>query len=207
MSFQDFLNKSYLAESPFIIPHTNFELDKTDYNSKLASEFLAKTPVEVLEENDARNYILSRYGDWNDGQIVLIDKKHIEIMYLVEFKKIKLYNTIMITQSKVWRSVDSPINKLADRIFNILLDHNKIICSDSEQTPNGADFWRLQMSNAVNNNLFVGLFEEDMHEDTIEWFDSKKEDYRSWIKSHFDKWSSINIDHTRFRFVISKEKY
>ena len=89
MSFQDFLNKGYLAESPFIIPHTNFELDKSDYNSKLAVEFLAKTPVEVLEENDARNYILSRYGDWNDGQIVLIDKKHIEIMYLVEFKKIK----------------------------------------------------------------------------------------------------------------------
>ena len=206
MSFQDFLNKSYLAESLFIIPHTNFELDKSDYNSKLAVEFLAKVPSEVLEEKE-NHYILSRYGDWNDGQIVLIDTEEKEIMYLVEFKKIKLYNTLMITQSKVWRSNHSPLVNIVSKIFEILLNHNKIICSDSEQTENGRDFWLRRMSDAANNNLFVGLLEEDMNEDTIEWFDPKEQSYIKWIKLHSDKWNSTDIDHTRFRFVISKEKY
>ena len=206
MSFQDFLNKGYLAESPFIIPHTNFELDKSDYNSKLAVEFLAKVPSEVLEEKE-NHYILSRYGDWNDGQIVLIDTEEKEIMYLVEFKKIKLYNTLMITQSKVWRSNHSPLVNIVSKIFEILLNHNKIICSDSEQTENGRDFWLRRMSDAANNNLFVGLLEEDMSEDTIEWFDPKEQSYIKWIKLHSDKWNSTDIDHTRFRFVISKEKY
>ena len=113
----------------------------------------------------------------------------------------------MITQSKVWRSNYSPLVNIVSKIFEILLNHNKIICSDSEQTENGRDFWLRRMSDAANNNLFVGLLEEDMNEDTIEWFDPKEQSYIKWIKLHSDKWNSTDIDHTRFRFVISKEKY
>lgn len=197
MSFAD-----YLTESPFVIPQTDFDLGDSKINTQIASDFLNKPTSKIFDEKEDK-FIYAQYGTLDKGHIVYIDIEENEVLYLVDFKKIKVNGHMVVTQTKVWRSLQLPRSGLAEEVFKYLLNSNGIICSDSEQTPRGKEFWKLRLSIARNDGYHIGLIEENMNEDIIEWFDVKKETFKKWIDRNEDAWSNKDITTSRFRFVIS----
>jgi hypothetical protein len=194
--------RQFLSESPQIVSPTDFTLEDDSKNKKLADSLLKKK-VDTLEDN--KDYITFVTGNGIKGYVVLIDKDSGLIDYLSKYQRSTfkaLHTNNFITQVVVWRRKGSiNVQGITSKIFfDYYLNKYKAIMSDQLQTLDGKQFWMDQMAKAVQKGHKVGL--ADMNLKNIDFYDSSKETYNSWIK-RMDKigWGDDHKKITK-RFVI-----
>lgn len=194
--------KDFIKESPEFVGSTEFGLEKTIINRELASKLLKKKK-ELIQDSD--DYEIFRTGSDRNGNIVLYNKESELIEYFVAYEALSFSGLgSYVTQVKLWRHTDSriAIGKTSEIFFGYLLNKYKSIMSDSQQTRDGAKFWRSRLAEATGKGYRIGL--ANLNSKEMIWYDKKTDGlYQYWIKSLENKAWGIGNKYQAMRFVIS----
>jgi hypothetical protein len=190
-----------LDESPRAIPQPRLTpFDDATANRKFAAKTLARE-VEVIESTP--DYRIVRTGDGHRGWLMLYNEQQHTADYVVQYasRRWPFLNTRTITQVIIWRDLLSQHTRGLTRrmFFDYLLDRHGAIMSDLEQTPQGNDFWRARIADAVAMKLRVGIVY--MKQKRVDWFDpTAGQSVRQWLGSPqetFDTRINHPFDHAR----------
>lgn len=196
--------KSFLEEAPMLVSPDEFGLDNAMGNFKVWKKIKDKTR-HIFEEND--DYSLFQVGTWYNGYVIMLDKKVHKIVYLIQTIKESIpHFGSAVCQIKLWRDDSSLLVQGVTKkmFFDVLLNNNGVIVSDSVQTNDGMKFWIRRLADAINLHKKVYLVNtktKELHEY------NPKERYDTWINGLKNKAWGSGSNFSDWRFVISKDQF
>jgi hypothetical protein len=198
--FDNISEEIRLDEMPKLIIPTDFQLNDTAFNRKLAAELLSKKK-ETFEDNE--NYELFLTGNKINGYIVLYLKDEKQIGYLIKYQTQyrKFIDLRVVTQLALWRQPGQPyVSGITKHVFfDILLPKFGAVMSDGQQTEYGMNFWKDRMAEASLSSYDIGFADFGNHK--INWW-NKNDKFNNWL-NNLNAWGEANRDEYR-RFVIKK---
>jgi hypothetical protein len=139
------------------VEHTN----KDEY---LKLKGKGEIDISSLLEIDFQNkYRILKVNENDDGfKILLVEETSDLIVYYIDVIKVSdwLFEGKAVTQVLLWRTTDykhiEATQGVANKVFEkLLIPEYKIVISDDSQTINGKDFWKRQLTRAIQLGLFV----------------------------------------------------
>jgi hypothetical protein len=137
-----------------LIPDINIDL--VNYVKTKIAQKLKKHTLPAGKYKGADIY---KFGDTENGYVVLVDEG--EVIYFVKYKRVKFNGTRYARQVLVWRNTNTAASiGFADFVFfKRLLPTFKCLISDQLQTEQGKRFWLFAIDKAVQEHLYVYLFD------------------------------------------------
>lgn len=156
--------KDFLIEMSQIIKPTNFQLNNPAINLRIEQQIRGSGSFKILE-NSGQHELIS-YGAIGNGTIALYDKVMKRLVYVVETSTVNTPLGNASCQIKLWRDDRSGIvNGITQKVFfERILEKNKLVVSDAEQTNFGRRFWIQIMAKAYSEGKTVGLVNMESRE-------------------------------------------
>lgn len=132
--------------TPKAIPSFNGSQPK-EWLDHLYKKIRNRTPVSHWNGNP-----IYRIGDKQNQYIVLVVDG--DIAYFVSAKEVKVGGSRFGRQVLVWRNTDEPASAYFAQnvLFGVLLPEYKTVVTDTQQTPNGRQFWTYAITKALQQN-------------------------------------------------------
>lgn len=190
-----------VTSAPYLIDPTDFGLGDLSRNKERLQEY-KKFPHEKFSE--WKDIPLIEYKKSDKESFVILEYKG-EIIYLVHLKIEHLKQRDLphnATQAEVWRSkIHGNITRgITTYVFDLVLNREKIMVSDTAQTDRGKEFWEDILAWYAGKGYEVGVF--DIDDPNVDW---APKDYHLWLRESIPKYWGKTLNHPEyFRFVIKK---
>lgn len=182
------------------------ELDFLHSNKKMYRRVANHDKHKVLLDNYKHNpeYPIYYSNQYNRNKIYCLNHELKTIEYYMEYEiqSCDFITQDWITQIMVWRNgTEYFAGMTSEVIFEILLQNNHIIMSDTEQSPQGKSLWRRLIRNAFARNF--NIYFVDFHEETttliksLQQFQNLCQEMKPWQDAEFGK---------GYRFAIADVK-
>ena len=163
-------------EVPGIVSPTNFKLDDPLKN-KARLKALKKKPAKKIATLTLRmgeQLPLLRTGD-AQGSIYLEYKDELGVFIQYHTYQYNFLPVRSITQTKLWKSKKLPVSNMfsPNLFFKVMLKQTGAVLSDIEHTPDGEDFWKRRLGEALTKKFNVALV--DFGAQSYKQIRSKKE--------------------------------
>lgn len=146
--------------APGMVDPTSFHLDNVGANkSKLAKlKKLKSRKIGSLTLRTGEKLELLRSGE-EQGTIFLEYKEELGLYIQYHTYHYSFLPVRSITQTKLWRNKNLPVSNTfsPNLFFGIILAQTGAVLSDLEHTPDGTEFWKRRLGEALVKNLNVGL--------------------------------------------------
>jgi hypothetical protein len=152
--------------------------------------------------NKEINLYLGDYG--KSGVYLAADPNKGQIYYFMKYKRDsepKLGK--FVKQSWVWidKNYKNVVGELPKKMFYELLDNYTTIVADTDQTPDGRDFWKKRLKEAFDKHYFVYYYNSD--KETIERLDNNLDVEK--FDNKYGIWTELESSWDKV-FVISKKQ-
>jgi hypothetical protein len=167
--------KSEMA-APATVDPTSFHLDDVVLNKEKLKSLKKKQgkKVALLTLGTGEQCSLVKTGD-SQGAIYLEYKGELGVYIQYHTYHYSFLPVKSITQTRLWRNKKLPVSNTFSPtlFFKVILEQTGAVLSDLEHTPDGEEFWKRRLREALVKNLNVGLVNFGSH--TFQQIRSKKE--------------------------------
>ena len=139
-----------------------------DLVSKALKSKLAKKSITPIEQY--RGLDVYHLGDLGIGYYVLTNEEH-EVVYFVRYRKVRANGLAFGRQVLVWRDKNELGSEgfASEVFFNKLLPTFKALISDTQQSPNGRQFWGFSLLHAFKTGKYVYCLDRRSSPNQLTW--------------------------------------